>query len=390
VPNFKVTSFPIDPSAPVPTTAKLVPGGVQPNMKTPTLISWSLRIERELSPNTSVMVGYVGSHGYHELVGIDANTPVPVVCPAAPCPAKYPANFPAALADASVPAGSFYIPAGAPKANPTIANTWTWFSVGNSSYQALQVDVTRRFSHALSFRGVYTFSKALDDGDSINQTTAANAPGLVSNPYDLAADKGLATYNATHMASLNALYTLPFGHGQRYASGLSGFAGQLASGWSLASIVTIQSGFPLTPQLSYNPSNSGDTRNPVRPFINPAFHGPLVLGKASQWFNPDAFLAPPNNSGFWGNAGRSIIPGPGLGTWDFSVMKDTTITERFRLQFRAEFFNLLNRANFNTPNLIIFTPPSATNPTGLSGTAGAITSTSTTARQLQFGLKLLW
>src|SRR5262249_33943145 len=109
-------------------------------------------------------------------------------------------------------------------------------------------------------------------------------------------------------------------------------------GWSLGSIVTIQSGFPLTPQLSYNPSNNGDTRNPVRPFLNPDFHGPLVLGKASQWFNPDAFLAPADKSGFWGNAGRGIIPGPGLGTWDFSVMKDTTITERLRLQFRAEFF----------------------------------------------------
>jgi len=302
------------------------------------------------------------------------------VCPTAPCPATYPANFPAPLANSPVPAGSFYIPAGAPKANQTIANTWTWFSLGTSSYNALQVDVTRRFSQNLSFRGVYTFSKALDDGDSVNQTTAANAPGLVSNPYDLAADKSLATFNATHMASINALYTLPFGHGRD----LSGLSGQLASGWSLGSIVTIQSGFPLTPQLSYNPSNNGDTRNPVRPFINPNFHGPLVLGKASQWFNPNAFLAPPNNSGFWGNAGRSIIPGPGLGTWDFSVMKDTTITERFRLQFRAEFFNLLNRANFNTPNLIVFTP------TGVSGTAGAITSTSTTARQLQFGLKLLW
>ena len=384
IPNFKVTSFPVDPSAPVPATARLVPGGVQPDMQTPTLVSWSLRVERELSPNTSITVGYVGSHGYHELVGIDANTPVPVVCPAAPCPATYPANFPAPLAGAPVPAGSFFIPAGAPRANPTIANTWTWFSVGNSSYNALQVDVNRRLSHDLSLRGVYTFSKALDDGDSINQTTAANAPGLVSNPYDLSADKGLATYNVTHMASINALYMLPFGHGQRYASNLSGVAGQLASGWSLGSIVTIQSGFPLTPQLSYNPSNNGDTRNPVRPFLNPNFHGPLVLGKASQWFNPAAFLAPPNNSGFWGNAGRSIIPGPGLGTWDFSIMKDTTITERLRFQFRTEFFNLLNRANFNTPNLIVFTP------TGVSGTAGAITSTSTTARQLQFGLKLLW
>jgi hypothetical protein len=84
------------------------------------------------------------------------------------------------------------------------------------------------------------------------------------------------------------------------------------------------------------------------------------------------------------------VPGPGLATWDFSVLKNTTIHERLQLQFRLEIFNLLNRANFNTPNLIVFTPPTATNASGLSGTAGAITGTSTTARQIQFGLKLLW
>ena len=333
VPNFHVSSFPIDPTAPVPATAKLVPGGVQPNMQTPTVISWSLRVQRELSPNTSLTVGYIGSHGYHEFVGVDANTPIPTICPAAPCPANYPATFPAAIAGTPVPAGSYYIPAGTPKANPTIANTWTWFSVGVSSYNALQLDVSRRFSHNLSFRGVYTYSKVLDDGDSINQTTAANAPGLVSNPYDLAADKGRAAFDVTHMASINALYALPFGQGQRYASDLSGFSGHLVSGWSLASIITLQTGFPLTPQLSYNPSNNGDTRNAVRPFINPDFHGPLVLGNAASWFNPAAFLAPPNNSGFWGNAGRSIIPGPGLATWDFSAIKDTRLTIASRVHY---------------------------------------------------------
>ena len=189
---------------------------------------------------------------------------------------------------------------------------------------------------------------------------------------------------------MNALYSLPFGHGEKYASDQEGWKGQLASGWSLASIVTLQSGFPLTPQLSYNPSNNGDTRNPVRPFLNPDFTGPVVLGKPNQWFNPAAFIAPPSNSGFYGNAGRSSVPGPGLATWDFSVLKNTTIHERLQLQFRLEIFNLLNRANFNTPNLIVFTPPTATNASGLSGTAGAITGTSTTARQVQFGLKLLW
>ena len=402
-----VSKFPIDPTAPLPSRAKLSPGGVQPNMHTPTLISWSLRLQHEISPNTAVSVGYVGSHGYHELIGVDANEPVPVVCPASPCPTVFPTWNPAlptsstnsptigfpigsSLPGAPVPAGTYYIPANTPKANPALGNTWTWFSEGTSSYNALQVDLTRRFSHGLSFRGVYTFSKALDDGDSLNQTTAGNAPGLVSNPYNLRADKGLATYNATHVAVLNTLYTLPFGRGQMFASGTEGWASELISGWSLASIVTLQSGFPLTPQLSYNPSNNGDTRNPVRPFLNPNFIGSPVLGKVSQWFNPQAFIAAPSASGFYGNAPRDAFIGPGLATWDFSVLKDTRIRERATLQFRAEIFNLLNRADFNTPNLILFTPPTATNPTGLSGTAGAITSTATTARQVQFALKLLW
>jgi hypothetical protein len=401
-----VSKLPINPAAPVPAGAKLVPGGVQPDMQTPTLISWSLRVERQLSPNTALTLGYVGSHGYHEIVGVDANEPFPTICPAAPCPAVFPTYDPSLpitatnsptigfpkgspLAGAPVPAGTYYIPAGTPKANPALANTWTWFSRGDSSYHSLQVDFRHSFSRGLSLRGVYTFSKALDDGDSVNQTTAGNAPGLVSNPFNLRADKGLATFDARNAGVINALYTLPFGQGQPLANG-QGWSNKLISGWSLASIVTVQSGFPFTPQLSYNPSNNGDTRNPVRPFLNPNFSGPVVTGNPTQWFNPAAFLAPPSNSGFYGNVGRDTYIGPTLATWDFSVLKDTALRERLNLQFRAEIFNLLDRANFNTPNLIVFTPPTATNPTGLSGTAGVITSTSTTSRQIQFGLKLLW
>ncbi len=387
VPAFAVKNFPIDTTAPLPTGAKLVPGGVQPNMQTPTLVSWSLRIEREISTNTAVTVGYVGSHGYHQLIGIDANEPVPVICPASPCPTVYPASFPAPLAGTAVPAGSYYIPfvpPSTPRANPAIANTWTWFSEGTSSYHALQVDVRRRFSHGLTFRGVYTFAKALDDGDSLNQTTAGNAPGLASNPLNLRADKGLATFDVRHAGVVNLIYSLPFGRGERYANGFEGWTNSLVSGWSVSSIITAQSGFPFTPQLSYNPSNNGDTRNPVRPFLNPSFQGPVILGNPSQWFNPKAFIAPPPNSGFYGNVGRDTFIGPGLATWDFSVLKDTRIGERLNVQFRAELFNLLNRANFNTPNLIVFTPA------GVSGTAGVSTSTSTTSRQVQFGLKLLW
>ena len=385
---FQVSSLPIDPTVPPPTGAKFVPGGVQPDMKTPTLISWSLRVQQEVSPNTSLTLGYVGSHGYHELIGIDANEPFPVICPASPCPSTYP-NVPTlgALAGAPVPAGAYYVPT-TTRANPTIANTWTWFSLGTSNYNALQVDVNRRFSHGLSLRGAYTWSKALDDGDSLNATAAPNAPGLVSNPFDLHADYGLATYDVRHIGVINAVYDLPFGKGQLSANSLEGWRNALASGWSVNSIVTIQSGFPFTPQLSYNPSNNGDTRNPVRPFANPAFSGPVILGKPSQWFDPNAFLAPPAGSGFYGNLGRNTLIGPGLATWDFSTFKTETLHERLALQFRAEIFNLLNRANFNTPNLIAFTSSSLGTKT--SGTAGAVTGTSTTSRQVQFGLKLIW
>jgi len=384
--NTTVSKLPIDPSAPVPAAAKLVPGGVQPDMQTPTLISWSLRIQREITPNTALTVGYVGSHGYHELIGIDANEPFPVICPASPCPATYPATFPAGLAGTPVPAGSYFVPT-ATKANPALANTWTWFSEGDSFYHALQVDLNHRFSRGLSFRGVYTFSKTLDDGDSLNATTSGGGPALASNPFNLRTDWGLATFDVRHIAVISGTYTLPIGHGKRFLGDLGGFGNAAASGWTVNSIVTLQGGFPFTPQLSYNPSNNGDTRNPVRPFANPAFTGPVILGTPAKWFDPNAFLAPANtpaNAGFYGNLRRNTLIGPGLATWDFSALKDTRIREQLNFQFRAEIFNILNRANFNQPNAVVFTP------SGVSPTAGVITSTTTTARQVQFGLKLLW
>jgi len=383
---LSVAQLPINPAGPFPAASKLVPGGVDPNMKTPTLISYSLRVQREISPNTSVTFGYIGSHGYHEMIGIDANEPFPVVCPAAPCPATYPATFPAGIAGTPVPAGAFFIPT-TTKANPALNNTWTWFSRGDSSYNALQIDANRRFSGGLTLRGVYTYSKVLDDGDSLNATTSGGGPALAANPFNLRSDRGLGTFDVRHVAVISGTYFLPIGGGKRFLNGWSGFANGVVSGWSVNSVVTLQGGFPFSPQLSYNPSGNGDTRNPVRPFVNPNFSGPIILGKPGKWFNPNAFLAPSNtpaNTGFYGDVGRNTLIGPGLATWDFSTFKDTRIRERLNLQFRAEIFNLLNRANFNTPNGVAFTP------SGVSPTAGAITSTSTTSRQVQFGLKLLW
>jgi hypothetical protein len=381
--NLPASDFPL-PVSPVPANAKVAPAGVQPNMDTPTLISWSLRVEHELTPNTALDIGYVGSHGYHEIVSLDDNEPTPTVCPGVSCPAAYPSNFPAPLAGASVPAGAYYIPAGTPAANPALGAAWSWFSVGTSTYNALEAELNHRLSHDFLFRASYTWSKALDDGDSLNATAAGNAPGLVSNPFDLRADWGPATYDVRNVAILDGVWQLPFGRSQRFLSGGNRFTQGLLGGWTANSIVTLQSGFPFTPQLSYNPSNNGDTKNPVRPFVNPDFHGSAIVGKPTEWFNPAAFLAPPPGSGFYGNLRRDPLTGPGLATWDFSLFKDTPLHERLHLQLRAEFFNILNHANFNTPNLVVFTPA------GVSPTAGIVTSTSTTSRQIQLAAKLLW
>ena len=377
IPNLNVSQFPlglpiipVSAGTPSPAGTKLAPGGVDPNMRTPTVISYSLKIEQEITPNTSVSAGYVGSHGDHELISLDANIPAQVVCPAAPCPGTLP---PGTIFNTSTT-----------RANPSLANTYSWFSEGDSMYNAMTVDVRHRFSKGLAFRGAYTWSKALDDGDSLNATAAANAPALVQNPLSVRGDWGPATYDVRNAGVINVTYDLPIGNGRQMLSSVSGWENSVIGGWTLNSIVTIQSGFPFTPQLSFNPSNDGDSRNPVRPNWKPGFTGPVILGGTTQWFNPNAFSVPA--SGTFGDVGRNVLTGPGLATWDFSVLKDMHLFERLNLQFRAEIFNLLDRANLNTPNLIVFTSAAG----APSPVAGSFTSTSTPSRQVQFGLKLLW
>jgi hypothetical protein len=349
--------------------AKVIPSGVQPDLKTPAVESWSLKVEQQLSPNTSVSVGYAGSYAYHELLSLDANLPAPTVCPASPCPAGY-------------PGGAFYYPAGAALENNAVWNTTHWFSQGISSYNGLTVDVNHRWSHGVQFRGAYTFSKTLDDGDNMNTSVATNSPAFVANPLQPKADYGRASFDVRQAAVLQATYDLPFGRANA-SVGLP-WENRLVKDWQLSGIVTLQSGLPFTPQLSYNPSNDGDTRNPVRPSWNPDFTGPVILGGPDSYFDPHAFIQP--LPGTYGNVGRNILQGPGLAQTDLSVARKFSLSERLGLQFRAEFFNLFNRTNFNTPNPVVYAAATG----GPSPTAGVITSTTTTSRQLQFGLKLLW
>ena len=374
----KATVAEIEGSGALPTPL-VIPSGVQPNLQTPTVISYDLKFEQQILPQTTLSVGYIGSHGYHELLSIDANVPSNVViCPAAPCPAGYPAGAYFYFASLATPL------TGTPAlANPAVGNTTHWFSEGVSSYNGLEVDVNHQFSHGLQFRGVYTYAKALDDGDSMNTSVATNSPAFVSNPLEPRQDYGRASFDIRHAGVINATYDLPFG--RRSASGENRWWNNAFGNWQISGIETLLSGLPFTPQLSYNPSNDGDSRNPVRPSLNPAFTDPMIEGGPNQYFNPNAFLQPLANT--YGNAPRNFLTGPGLAETDLSVAKTFLFTERVNLQFRAEAFNIFNRVNFNNPNPVVFTSATTVLP---SATAGLITSTSTTSRQIQFGLKLLW
>jgi hypothetical protein len=367
--NLPVSGINIVPGAPLPSGAKISPAGVQPDLATPTVVSYSLKIEREIAPSTVLSLGYVGSHGYHELVSIDANVPAPTICPASPCPTNY-------------PGGLVYFAPNSPLANPAVANTTHWFSWGVSNYQSLQVDVTRRFNHGLQFRGVYSFAKGLDEGSSLANAISGTTNAFTQDPLRPHDDYGRSSFDIRHSAAINATYDLPFGH-KTNAAGVAWWNTMVAN-WTISGIATIQSGFPFSPQLGFNPTNDGDTRNPIRPSLNPDFMDKVIIGRPDKYFDPAAFTVPLN--GTYGNAGRNILEGPGLADIDLSLSKRFELRENLKLQFRAEFFNVINHPNFNTPNPIVFTAANS----GPSPTAGLITSTTTTSRQIQFGLKLIW
>ncbi len=369
------------PGVPAPCTI-YAPQGVQSNAKIPTLEEWNLTVEQQLDRNTVLRVGYVGSFGFHQLVSIDPNSIPPQIC-------SNPSGCTAGginKTTSTVPQGAEYIPVGL-RPNQYLSSGFFWYAEGNSSYNALQVDVTRRFSQKLQFRANYTWSKSLDNNSALTGAQANNQPQMVLDRFDLRKDWGPSALNVAHQAHFTATYELPFGQGQYWLAQTGGVKDKLVSGWVFNTITTLLSGFPFTPQVGSNVSGDGDTRNPDRPSVNPSFSGPIVLGTPNQWFNPNAFVLPA--FGTYGNLGRGTLTGPGLVAVDVSLFKNTKISEKMTLQFRAECFNLPNHANFGTPNAIAFSKNSA-GQFIVSPSAGLITATATPSRQIQFGLKLIY
>jgi hypothetical protein len=373
------------PGVPTPCTT-FAPQGIQPNAQTPTVEEWNLTVEHELDSKTVFRAAYVGSHGYHGLLSVDPNSiPAQVCSNPSGCVSG---GVAASTLRGSVPEGAQYIPVGT-RPNPYLGAGFFWYTEGNSSYNALQLDVTRRLTQGLQFRANYTWSKNLDMNSGLTGAQSQNQAQMIMDRNDLPRDWGASALNITSQGSISARYELPFGSGKRWLNS-PGVRNTMIGGWQLNEITTLLTGFPFTPQIGGNRSEDGDTRNPDRPSWNPNFSGPLIIGSPNEWFNPNAFTLP--TFGTWGNVGRETLTGPGLANLDLSLFKTMRITERANLQFRAEFFNLLNHPNFGTPNATVFTNGTTTTSTtsAISPSAGLITATATTSRQIQFGLKLIF
>jgi len=369
---------PITPGPP-PANTIYAPQGIQADAKTPTVQEWNLTVEQQIGHNTALRVAYVGSFGVHELLSIDPNTiPAQTCTLAAGCPSGGTGTL-----SGLAPQGALYVPGpGTARPNPLLSAGFFWLTEGNSSYNALQVDVTHRMSKGLEFRGNYTWSKNMDINSALTGAQSNNQAQMVLNRNNLRADWGPSALNPASQASLSANYELPFGHGQRWLNDVSRRESKFVTGWQLNGIGTFLSGFPFTPLIGSNRSGDGDIRNPDRPSLNPAFTGSIVTGNPNQWYNPSAFILP--TPGTYGNLGRGTLTGPGLADVDMSLFKSTGITDKTTLQFRAEFFNLLNRSNYGPPNATTFSKGS------VSPSAGLITTTATFPRQVQLGLKLIF
>jgi outer membrane receptor protein involved in Fe transport len=326
---------------------------------------YNLSLQREIIGGFTATVAYVGSRGIHLPTNGNRNTS---------------ANF------MILPNGEKQFPVGVrnPLRNPFQAATRVTFFDGDSYYNALQLNVERRLSRGLQLQMAYTFSKSIDTSSDSVGLFQLESTQFAQDTFNLRADRGLSVFDVRHNFSLNVIYEFPY-KTESGASGARRVADFLLGGWQANSIITARSGTPFNPIITFNNSNDGNADNIERPSWAPGFTPEsAVTGNPNRYFRPEAFVvAPP---GRFGNVARNALIGPGLATVDLSLMKSNRIRERVTVQFRAEAFNLLNRANFSLPTTVeVFTSNGVTPPN-----VGQIVSTTTTSRQLQFGLKVIF
>jgi hypothetical protein len=320
---------------PFPTQNGMLPpaslSSFSPDLTTAYLQHWNLNLQREIKGAGTLSLAYAASKGTHLIRSRDLNQPRPG-------------------------AGDV----GSRSPYPEFSNIFFSESGANSEYQSLQASFHRPLSRGATLIGLYTFSKSIDDTSAFLSTTADKNFPQDSRNFRL--DRGLSSFDMTHRATLAVVQKLP---GRN----------RLTRGFQTSGILVIQSGQPFTPLLQFDNSNTGNTGgnfgsdhpNVLR---NPALSNP----SPDRWFDTSAFAVPEQYT--FGNAGRNIVRGPGLATVDVSLSRQFTLAERGSLQFQAQAFNLLNRANFDLPEHFADAP----------ATFGKIFSAKA-PRQVQFSLR---
>jgi hypothetical protein len=336
---------------------------VQWDIKVPNVHVWNFNIQRQFWGDTVLTAGYAGSRGVHLLRSGDINLRTPV----------------------QQPDGTYLFSPTGPRKNTAFTTIELKSSDGNSWYNSGILEIRKRW-RGLTAQSSYTWSRNIDTtqastffSDATNSTTNA-MPELPGFNYN----KGLADFNSSHNWVFNAMYSLPSGNHWTL------------SGWQVSSIINARTGNPVTVFLQNNWSASGwaPSIGPGlgfdRPSLAPGFtHETAVLGRPEQWFDPRAFVLP--RQGTLGNLGRNALRGPNYQTIDFSVSKNTRVRrlgEAGMIQFRAEIFNLGNRANFrlSPPSLQAFAGSTAADP--VLATFGVVRDTIPSARQVQFALRV--
>jgi hypothetical protein len=323
-----------------------------PNLPLPYSQDWDLNVQRSLGSDLLLEVGYVGTKGTKLPRFVEAN-------PAIYIPGVDSSGNPISTSSNAdfrrIHSGCTLDPTSPPC---TYSSTGLIEGIANSSYNALEASLTKRFSHGLSFLASYTYSKTIDDASSFNMTGSAAKPvagenDLAQDPFNLGAERGRSLFDSRHRFVLSYQWSLPFWR-QPY-----GWYQHAFGDWQINGIVTMMSGTPFTVFDSTDFSVQGSAPEITgffsnRPNLVPGQNpnsGPRTPG---AWLNASAFqrITQDPNSPVqqFGTAGRNIAQGPGYADWDFSAFKNIRVAEGKEFQFRAEFFNFLNHPNFHLPD----------------------------------------
>jgi Carboxypeptidase regulatory-like domain/TonB-dependent Receptor Plug Domain/TonB dependent receptor len=328
------------------------------------VMQWNLGIARELTSTLSLTIGYVGSRGVHLPYRVDN---IDMVLPAL------------------TPTGYVFPPtATSTTLNPNFGRINSILWQASSFYHALQADVAKRVSHGVELQGAYTWGKSID---TLSATAADDAfPNGLFNQlfFDQRTTRGPSDFNVAQTLVLSFTWELP--SADRSSRALT----WAASGWQLGGLYKASSGQPFTPILGGDPAGMklDETSELPNRLTGPGCDTLTNPGDPNHYIKTQCLAFPGVNK--WGNLGRNTLIGPGVSKLDVSVFKNNRmrrISENFNAQFRAEFFNVLNRANFASPTDHSTVYDQNGNPVT---SAGLITSTQTTSRQIQFALKLIW